>query len=239
MDEFEIENLEELAKNPAELKIKLQEAYKLKADELKRKALEAYNIEENETYKEKVARLAELEEAEEKRLTASDPTAAEKLAADKVKKEYEKVIAQLKLDMEKKDGSIKEYTEKEKQATLRAKFDEVFKAEKHKLKDSFYNDQLDLYMKRFKLDDSGAVIESEGKLNTSGGAYSLTDYANDLNPEYFQVVKGGTGAQNHSHKQNLPADNGGKKLNMVEAAKILRDNPAQYAEMKKSGLIGF
>lgn len=237
MADFELENFDELVKTPEQLKQKMEELYKSKAEEVRKKALEAYNIEENETYKEKIARLAELEEAENKRLAETNPSEAEKKAADKMKKEYEKVIAGLKSDLEKKDQSLGEFTKKEQASMLKGKFDEVFKGEKHKLKDSFYNDQYDLFQKRFKLEEDGSVVESGGKLNKSGGAYTLQDYANELNPEYFQKVTAGTGATNHNNRAPNVKGGNGEKINMIEANKILRENPELYAEMKKNGQI--
>lgn len=240
MEEIEIEGFDELIKDPVKLKETIKNIVSSSNTKIKQEyEANAPKLEESEQYKTAMAKIKEFEEKEQERLKSTDPQAATKVEIDNLKKEYDRVIATLNDQLGSYKTKDEEYKKEKETVTLKDKFIETFKSDKYKMLDDFVDDQLFIFMNKFKIDDKGNIVERSGKLNESGSAYGLEDYAKDLTTnksKIFNTEKFGSGS---SQTQNKITGWDGKKLNIWEANKLLKSNPELYRQIEKANGFDF
>lgn len=240
MDEIEIEGLDELVKDPVKLKETIKNLVSSSNSKIKREyEANAPKLEDHEAYKNVLAKVKELEDAAQERLKADNPAAASQVELDNLKKEYDKVIAGLNEQLGSYKTKDEEYKKEKDNVKLKDKFIETFKNDKSKMLDDFIDDQLFIFMNKFKVDEKGNIVERSGKLNEAGGAYGIDDYAKDLTTsksKLFNIDKFGSGSV---QSQNKISGWDGKPLNIFEANKLLKTNPELYRQIEKAGGLAF
>lgn len=235
----EIENFDELLKEPEKLKEILSEKF----NSLKNKE---FNIEEDERYKEVVNKYKDVDiekynkllEDEENNFKNNNPEEFKKAAEEKVKQQYAESLKKLQSQLEDKDKRLNEFSEKEKNKRLVDAFNKTLNSDKLKLKDDLVEDQLELFLNRFIEDEEGNIVDKKGIKNEKGETLTLSDYAESLQKNkasLFNNVKVGTGSTN----QNTTANDGMKKVGVLEANKILREDPEKYKKLKENGMLDF
>lgn len=238
----EIENFDELLKEPEKLKELLSEKFKT----LKEK--QPFNIEEDDKYKEllnktekfkdvDLERYNKLLELEEKVLKDQNPDEFKKLTEEKIKKQYEEALNKLQNALNDKESKLNELSEKEKKERLVNSFKTIFNTDKYKMKEDLLEDQLELFLNRFEEKD-GKIVEKSGVKNEKGEDFTLEDYAEKLHTNkasLFNTLKTGTGSTN----QNISKNTGLTKIGIIEANKILKENPELYKQYKENGMLDF
>jgi len=238
----EIENFDELLKEPEKLKEVLSEKF----NSLK-KSIPA-SIDQDPKYKELLEfqekyknvdlnKYTELLNLEENILKEKNPEEFKKATEEKIKKQYEDALNKLQNDLKEKESKLNELSEKEKKQRLINSFKTIFSTDKYKMKEDLMEDQLELFLNRFEEKD-GKIVDKNGLKNEKGEDLTLEDYAEKLHAtraSLFNTLKTGTGSTN----QNITKDVGTKKLSMIEANKILKENPALYHQYKAQGMFEF
>lgn len=233
----EIENFDELIKDPEALKAKIKEVVTANVEKATTSATK--KVDDFEEYKTAIQKIADLEKAANDKLKETNPAEASKKELEDLRKSYEDIVKGLNDQITGFKDKETSYQKEKNQNKLKEEFNKTFKTDKYKMLEDFSDDQLYIFLSKFDVNEKGEIVEKSGKLNSQAKPFGLEDYAAELltsKPKLFNPVKFGTGTQPNQHTK---APVSGNKISIFEANKLLKTNPEKYFEYEKQGLIDF
>lgn len=246
---IEIENFDDLIKNPTALK----EAIAKKFEQEKSTFIQSYDIENDERvrglktnrdeiltkYKKfegvDVEEYKRLKEEAGKSLKNTDVDGYLEQEKTRIKTEYERVLEEKNNELKTIQEERNNMVEERKQNKIINEFSKLAQSSDSKLKDVSFSKEASLIKSMFTVNEAGEIVEKSGKLNTkTGKAYTLSDYVTDLKTNeahLFEVLRAGT-----ANGKKTTAQGAMRKLTLAESIEMSKNNPDLYARHKKLGL---
>lgn len=247
---MEIENFDELVKDP----VKLKEAIAATYAKEKENIISTYDIENDDRVKglktkntellgkmskyegvnlEEYTRLKQLESESLKNTNVDEYIKVEK---DRLEAEYQKVLSERDNKIKAFEDEKNQYAEEKKRNAIGNAFSELTKTADYKLKDVAFKKEAALVSSLFVLNEKNEIVHKDGTLNAkTGKVYTLNDYVEELKvneAHLFDNLKTGT-ASGLSTSTNV---DGFRKLTMQESLDMRRENPELFAQFKEKKL---